>query len=143
MDLVTAWTAIDDATVENGCLNFAPGTHRWGVIGKMAGQIAVQGETRPIGGTSPSSGDVYQQFIIDDLEMRRWPVLEVPMSAGSAVFFHSLVFHQSNANLSGKRRRAYATHYMRATSIKDETVTDTPKRPTFKQVCGRSFDGRV
>ena len=28
MDLVTAWTAIDDSTLENGCLHFVPGTHR-------------------------------------------------------------------------------------------------------------------
>ena len=32
MDLVTAWTSIDHATTENGCLNFAPGTHRWGML---------------------------------------------------------------------------------------------------------------
>ena len=28
MDLVSAWTAIDAATEENGCLKFVPGTHR-------------------------------------------------------------------------------------------------------------------
>ena len=27
MDLVSAWCAIDEATPENGCLNFVPGTH--------------------------------------------------------------------------------------------------------------------
>ena len=31
-DLVSAWTAIDHATTENGCLNFVPGTHRWGMM---------------------------------------------------------------------------------------------------------------
>ena len=32
MDLVSAWTAIDPAMEENGCLNFVPGTHRWGMM---------------------------------------------------------------------------------------------------------------
>ncbi len=120
MDLVTAWTAIDDATVENGCLNFAPGTHRWGML------------TRPR--LTP---------LLDDLGSAPWPVVPAPLSSGSVSFHHSLVLHQSNANTSGKRRRGYACHYMRAASYKDESVTDAPKMPTFKQVRGRSFAGRV
>ena len=128
MDLVSAWTAIDDATVENGCLNFAPGTHRWGMLR---------------GARSMKKADQWVKPFIDDLETRRWPVETVPLARGSISFHHSLVFHQSNANLSGKRRRGYATHYMRATSIKDETITDAPKMPSFKQVRGRSFPGRV
>ena len=70
-------------------------------------------------------------------------------SAGAAAaragvsFHHSLVLHQSNANTSGMRRRGYATHYMRASSYKDEAITDAPKMPPFKQVRGRSFPGRV
>ena len=120
MDLVTAWTAIDDATPENGCLNFAPGTHRWGMIG----------------------GDRAKPFIAD-IESGGWPIVPAPVKRGSISFHHSLTFHQSNANLSGARRRGYAFHYMRATSWKVEMVTDAPKMPAFKQVRGRSFEGRV
>ena len=126
MDLVSAWTAIDDATPENGCLNFAPGTHRWG----MMGATALRAGTR----AAP---------ILEDMESGGWPVVPAPLRAGSISFPHSLVFHQSNANLSGRRRRGYATHYMRATSVKDEAVTDAPKMPLFKQVRGKSFKGRV
>ena len=32
MDLVTAWTIIDQSSIENGCLHFIPGTHRWGML---------------------------------------------------------------------------------------------------------------
>ncbi len=120
MDLVTAWTAIDDATMENGCLNFALGTQRWGML----------------------RGPRLEPFT-DDLDARRWPVEPAPLPRGSISFHHSLVLHQSNANLSGLRRRGYATHYMRANSFKDETVTDAPKMPPFKQVRGKSFQGRV
>lgn len=120
MDLVSAWTAIDDATPENGCLEFAVGTHRWGVLPRTTrGQL------------------------MEELEDGSWPIQPAPLKRGSVSFHHSLTFHRSAANSSAQRRRGYATHYMRATSVKDETVTDVPKVPPFKQVRGRSFPGRV
>ena len=120
MDLVTAWTSIDHATTDNGCLNFAPGTHRWGML------------TRP-----------RLEPLLPDLGTDEWPIYPAPLGPGSVSFHHSLVLHQSNANTSGRRRRGYATHFMRASSYKDEEVTDAPKMPPFKQVRGRSFPGRV
>ena len=120
MDLVSAWTAIDAATRDNGCLNFALGTHRWGML----------------------RGERLAPFVAD-LESGGWPIRPAPLRAGSISFHHSLTLHQSNANLTGTRRRGYAVHYMRATSWRDEAVTDAPKMPPFKQVRGRSFPGRV
>lgn len=120
MDLVTAWAAIDDATLDNGCLRFVPGTHRWGMLDRA--RLA---------------------HFIPDLETAAWPALPVPVRAGSISFHHSLTLHTSSPNTSAQRRRAYAVHYMRAASWQDETVTDAPRMPPFKQVRGRSFPGRV
>jgi ectoine hydroxylase-related dioxygenase (phytanoyl-CoA dioxygenase family) len=120
MELVTAWTSIDHATEENGCLNFVPGTHRWGMM----------------------RGNRLQNFL-DDLGRDEWPIVPVPLRPGSISFHHSLTLHMSNANQSNKRRRGYAVHYMRATSWRDESVTDAPKMPPFKAVRGHSFGGRV
>ena len=120
MDLVSAWTAIDQAMVENGCLNFAPGTHRCGMMrGKQL------------------------SWFLEDIGNEQWPIVPAPLNPGSISFHHSLVLHQSNANLSGQRRRGYAVHYMRAASQRDGSVTDAPKMPPFKQIRGRSFAGRV
>ena len=120
MDLVTAWTAIDDATEANGCLNFVPGTHRWGMLRR----------------------DQLEPFLAD-FGSSTWPVKAAPILSGSVSFHHSLVLHQSNANTSGARRRGYAAHYMRASSWRDHSVTDAPKMPPFRQVRGESFHGRV
>ncbi len=120
MDLVTAWTAIDQATEDNGCLRFAPGTQRWGMV--RGAQLAP---------------------FVDDLNNGRWPSVPAPLRPGSISFHHSLILHCSGANNSTTRRRGYAVHYMRAMSYKDEAVTDAPKMPPFKQVRGRSFPGRV
>ncbi len=120
MDLVTAWTALDPATTDNGCLNFALGTHRWGML----------------------RGPRLAPFV-EDIEAGKWPVRPAPLTPGSISFHHSLTLHQSNANRTGTRRRGYAVHYMRASSWRDESVTDAPKMPPFKQVRGQSFAGRV
>ena len=120
MDLITAWTALDYATVDNGCLNFAPGTHRWGML--RSAQLA---------------------NFLGDLGREPWPIVAAPLRPGSISFHHSLVLHQSNANRSGARRRGYAAHYMRASSWRDEGVTDAPQMPPFKQVRGSSFLSRV
>ena len=121
MDLVSAWTAIDAATAENGCLNFAAGTHRWGRM-------------------SPAQIEPHRE----ELGSARVPIMAAPLRPGSISFHHSLVLHCSGANRSAARRRGYAVHYMRATSTIDSSVTDVPKiARAFKQVRGRSFPGRV
>ena len=120
MDLVSAWTAIDHATTENGCLNFAPGTQRCGML---------RGQQR--------------EAFVRDLGNEEWPIVAAPLRPGSISFHHSLVLHQSNANTSGQRRRGYAVHYMRAKSYRDDSITDAPKMPAFKQVRGQSFPTRV
>lgn len=120
MDLVTAWTAIDESTLDNGCLHFAPGTHRWGMLRGH--------EVDPLK---------------EDLDEGRWPTIAAPLGAGSVSFHHSLILHRSGTNRSARRRRGYAVHYMRASSVQDASVTDAPKMPAFRQVRGRSFPGRV
>ena len=120
MNLVSAWTAIDEATADNGCLDFAPGTHRWGMM-----------------------RDKQAAWFVGELGTDQWPIISLPMKPGDVSFHHSLVLHHSNANHSGKRRRGYAIHYMRAISRIDEEVTDAPTMPPFRQIRGRSFEGCV
>ena len=129
MDLVTAWTAMDHATEENGCLRFVPGTHRWGrLVGK-----------EPHAGIRPDDVEPFDA----DLGGASWPIVHVPLRPGSVSFHHSLILHSSSANTSGRRRRGYAVHYMRATTWRNPAVVGAPEMPPFKQVCGRSFPGRV
>jgi ectoine hydroxylase-related dioxygenase (phytanoyl-CoA dioxygenase family) len=110
-------------------LRFVPGTHRWGrLVGK-----------EPHAGIRP---DDVQPFDTD-LGSESWPIVHVPLRPGSVSFHHSLILHSSSANTSGKRRRGYAVHYMRATTWRNPAVVGAPEMPPFRQVCGRSFPGRV
>ena len=119
MDLVSAWAAIDDATIENGCLWMVPGSQRWAVIPKsLRPKIEAQ------------FGEVY-------------PTVPVELKSGSVSFHHSLTYHASGPNETAHRRRGYATHYMRSTTFKDPSVTDAPAVREYTHVRGDRIVGTV
>lgn len=35
MQHLTCWIGLDDATTENGCLNYVPGSHKWGLLERL------------------------------------------------------------------------------------------------------------
>lgn len=99
--LVGAWIALDDATVDNGCLWVVPGSHRNGYLFP----------TRPHG--EPDEYDSSDQAYGFD-ETDRVPV-EVP--AGSVVFFNGYLLHKSLRNRTDGFRRALVNHYLNAWSL--------------------------
>ena len=77
--LVTVSIALNDATPENGCFKVVPRSHLWGV--QQWGGIARQ-----------------QDAELTDREDVAKQQMDVPLSAGSALFFHSLMVHGSGPN---------------------------------------------
>jgi phytanoyl-CoA hydroxylase len=99
--LVGAWIALDDATIENGCLWVMPGSHRDGVLH----------QTKPHG--NPSEFDPTDEaFGFDDSE-----AVPVEVRAGDVVFFNGYLLHRSLKNRSTGTRRALVNHYMSAASL--------------------------
>ena len=92
--IVTAWVALDDATVENGCLYFAEGTHRGPVCKHVA-----------------PPGAPYDLYVPPD-EAARHPMTAAPVPRGGVSLHHGNVFHQSGPNHSTHWRRACALHYV-------------------------------
>jgi ectoine hydroxylase-related dioxygenase (phytanoyl-CoA dioxygenase family) len=86
---VTCWVAVDDATEENGCMRYIPGSHKLGLLPHK--QISAAHLT-------PEASDLGE------------PVA-VPIPAGAAIFHHLLTLHSSEANRSPYPRRAWALHY--------------------------------
>jgi len=100
--LTGVWIALDDATVDNGCLWVFPGSHRPGVL------YPVRVHDDPRFDPTPEA----YGFLHADDEAR--PV-EVP--AGSAVVFNGYLLHRSLPNVTRTgMRRALVTHYMSAES---------------------------
>jgi phytanoyl-CoA hydroxylase len=101
--LTAAWIALDDATVENGCLWVLPGSHRRGVI-------------YPDRTTDDPRFDcTHEAYGFPYDEQDAVPV-EIP--AGAALLFNGYLLHRSLQN-SGRHgyRRALVHHYMSAESL--------------------------
>lgn len=99
--LVGAWIALDDATLENGCLWVLPGSHRNGYIWP----------TR-------DHGDYYEYDESDQAYgFDESGAAPVEVAAGSVVFFNGYLLHKSHRNRSGGYRRALVNHYCNAWSL--------------------------
>ena len=108
--LIGAWIALDDATIENGCLWVLPGSHRHGYLWP----------TRDHG--QPDEFDSADEaYGFDD---SRAIAVEVP--AGSVVFFNGYLLHRSLRNRSERFRRALVNHYCNAWSLLPWTATPQP-----------------
>lgn len=98
-DLVSAWCALDDATVENGCMHMVPGSHLWGTY--KDGTI----------GTDPATFDPDPDVsLLPECAVLRVEPCEV--RKGQVMFHHCLTWHGTPENNSERGRPAIAVHYM-------------------------------
>lgn len=101
--LTATWIALDDATVENGCLWVLPGSHERGVIYPDRDQ----------------DDDRFDCTVeLHDFPYRDEDAVPVEVPAGAAVIFNGYLLHRSLPN-TGRHgfRRALASHYMSAESL--------------------------
>jgi ectoine hydroxylase-related dioxygenase (phytanoyl-CoA dioxygenase family) len=98
-DLVSAWVALEDADVENGCMWMVPGSHLWGP--HKGGTI----------GTNPDDFSPLPDLSLLPADATIEPV-PCPVRAGQVMFHHCLTWHGSPPNRSGRGRPAIAVHYM-------------------------------
>jgi ectoine hydroxylase-related dioxygenase (phytanoyl-CoA dioxygenase family) len=116
MNLVTCWLALDDATRENGCMCFLPGSHREGIRSHERNDQ----RTMKVEGIDESK------------------VVAVPVPAGGCEFHHSLTLHATSANTTPYRRRAIAMSYMSAHS--KDTRNPDKRYPLLR---GQEYPGCV
>jgi hypothetical protein len=101
--LTAVWIALDDATVDNGCLWVIPGSHRPGVL-------HAEREQR-----DPRFDCTREAYGFDYDEQDAVPV-EIP--AGAALIFDGHLLHRSLPNTGrAGMRRALVNHYMAAESL--------------------------
>lgn len=91
---ISIWVALDNATLENGCLFFIPGSHKLTGFDKIT-----------IGKNMDGIFEIYPGLI------NTKPVA-APMKAGSCSFHNGLTIHGANANMTNGFRRAIACAYM-------------------------------
>lgn len=91
---LSIWIALDDATLENGCLFFIPGSY-----------LKTTFENKGIGKNMDAIFQVYPQYV-------NAKTVAAPMKAGSCSFHNGLTIHGANANMSPGFRRAMTCAYM-------------------------------
>ncbi len=93
-DAITIWVALDDATLQNGCMYFLPGTHKLATFDNS--------------GIGANISDLFK--IYPD-----WAVIEavpIVLKAGSCSFHNGLLAHGAGANMTPGYRRAMTCAYM-------------------------------
>lgn len=121
---ITCWCGLDDSTIENGCLQYVPGSHRWGLLDKpeLAGDLMG-----------------IENFLTPEQRKEFKPVA-AETKAGEAIFHHPLTLHGSGENKSDKPRRAFVINAF-ADGVKSDTDDALLKGvPPVKK--GNKMEGR-
>ena len=91
---ISIWVALDDATYQNGCMYYVPGSHKTARYDNA--------------GIGQNLGDLFKVYP----EWREIDPVGVPCSAGAAVFHNGLTAHGAGANMTNKPRRAMTCAFM-------------------------------
>src|SRR5205809_1790779 len=95
-DVVTAWVAFTDATVENGAMRMVPGTHREQVVHR---------DTFATHNLLTRGQEVAK--VVDEAR-----AVDIVLAAGEMSLHHVLMFHSSPPNRSDDRRIGFAIRYL-------------------------------
>ena len=123
---LTCWIALDDATVENGCLQYVPGSHQWDLLPKPA-----------LAGTMEAI-----QSVLTDEQRAAFRSVAVELRRGFASFHHPLMLHGSSANRSDRPRRGTVINVVRdgVRSATDAPLLEgVPPVPSGQPLGGRFF----
>ena len=123
---LTCWCSLDDSTIQNGCLQYVPGSHRWGLLDKpvLAGDLmGIKNYLTP-------------------KQLEEFNPVHVEVKAGEAIFHHSLTLHGSGENKSNQPRRAFVINVFAdgVTSDSNDTLLNgVPVVPKGQKMEGQFF----
>lgn len=99
-NMVTCWIALMDMTEDLGRLEFVRGSHLWGLSERRPNELMLGTEAEWMSAVEASRPDG-----------REVELVAPEVRAGDGVYFHSLTFHGSRRNLSGRPRKALSLHW--------------------------------
>lgn len=103
--LTSAWVALSDSAVDNGCLRVVPGSHR---------RDRVRHRT-----TAAKPGNLLSSGLEVELAIDPEQVVDVTLAPGELSLHHANIVHGSNPNHSDRPRIGFAVRYL------DSSVTQT------------------
>ena len=89
------WFALEDASIDNGCMWAIPGGHRIGLKSRFFRK---------------KNGEGTEIEIFDDTPWDMSKLVPLEVRAGTMILLHGLLPHMSHANRSKRTRHAYTMH---------------------------------
>jgi len=124
---LTCWIGLDESRVDNGCIHYVPGSHKWDLL--------------PITGLAGDMDAIAKVLTEDQWEAMQNPVA-VELRRGQCVFHHPLTIHGSFENRSDRPRRAVVINLVRD-GVRSDTheplLTGVPAIPPGQPLGGRFF----
>ena len=90
MNHLTCWIGLDDATSDNGCVHYVPGSHRWPLL--------------PVTGLAGGMEAIHS--VLSEEQRAEFKPIAAELKKGHASFHHPLMVHGSYANSTDRPRRA-------------------------------------
>lgn len=94
---LTCWIGLDDATVDNGCLHYVPGSHRWPLL--------------PITGLAGDMNAI--QSVLTEEQKAAFRPVPAELKKGYAAFHDAMTVHGSYENRTDRPRRAVVINVFR------------------------------
>ena len=108
---VTVWTALDETTLANGCLQIAPRSHKAGPV--------------KFGSTTSNEPTLSPQ---QEAELTATKI-HLPMRKGESVLLNNMMLHRSDPNTTGKPRRGFSVWYCPASPAMAKVFPDYVPAP--------------
>ena len=93
-EALSIWVALEDVTVDNGCMYFMPGSHKKTRLEEP--------------GISANIGEIFNDYP----EYRMMKPVKAELKAGSCTFHNGLTLHAAGSNMTTGTRRAMTCVYM-------------------------------
>ncbi len=94
---LTCWIGLDDATADNGCLYYIPGSHHWKLL--------------PVTGLATDMEAIHE--VLTPEQKAAFNPVAIPLERGYATFHHPHLVHGSYANRTDRPRRAMVINVFR------------------------------
>jgi len=105
--LVTVWTALDRATIDNGCVEVIPGSHKLGLV-------------NPTHGSGFLSEEHVEKYCVGA------KTAFIELEPGESVLLHNWLIHRSDVNRTQIPRRAFSVCYLDARTETKDGARFTP-----------------
>jgi ectoine hydroxylase-related dioxygenase (phytanoyl-CoA dioxygenase family) len=123
---LTCWIGLDDASQDNGCLQYIPGSHRWPLL--------------PVTGLA---GDMHAiEAVLSPEQLAEFKPVAIELKKGECSFHHPLLVNGSYANSTDRQRRATVINVVRdgVRSVSNEPLlAGVPTVPAGQPVDGQFF----